>query len=701
MASPDERTRDWDPKLPAGVIPIGAADSEQLLTLSVYVRPPRTGGEPLRADEELRRAVEGMGEAVKQLGETKPLNRQPGKGASIIGHLEADPEAMARVEKFLRDRLGFEIVAASTAACSVRVKGTPAMIEKAFGVWPEFYTYEGRGFYGHGEPIVIAVELKDDVSAVFGLDSRPISTHQARTLHHGGHHHLLSCPPRDTYYPTQIARMYGFPRKSNGEELRGKGVCIGILALRERNVEKGIYANGGYSESALTTYFERVYKDVPLPAIEPVLVLGPGNVPGQDTVEAALERRDSTLEVMLDIQVAGAIAPEATLAIYFSENSAQGWVDALYKAINDQLNHPSVISISYSGAESDYAFGFPEAARVEIERALQLAAAKGITVCCASGDQGQDRPDFPAASPYVLAVGGTRLEAKKNANGTYKRGEETPWNDPHQGLTTGGGISKVFTAASWQAVEVARYIAAADNLSVGGKDLTIGIDTLTGSTPAAKATSAGVATASDRTEEVRPAAIAAALTVSSPEVAEAFANIAAETGSSAEAGAGSLVVAGEGTPAGGNPKPDARSVRAGIVKTLELVKRFEAKNQLTEGRQIGRGAPDVAAVADLRTGVLVINALGSHLFVAGGTSAAAPLWAGLIARINQVLQQKSKSVGYLTPLLYKARPEERKTFLNDITDGRCASRQATAEWDPCTGLGSPNGEGLLKFLNKT
>jgi kumamolisin len=79
--------------------------------------------------------------------------------------------------------------------------------------------------------------------------------------------------------------------------------------------------------------------------------------------------------------------------------------------------------------------------------------------------------------------------------------------------------------------------------------------------------------------------------------------------------------------------------------------------------------------------------------VFGGTSAVAPLWAALVALLNQRL---GRSLGYLNPLLY-ASPTDRTGF-RDITSGANGAYSAVPGWDACTGLGSPNGAALLKML---
>jgi kumamolisin len=56
-------------------------------------------------------------------------------------------------------------------------------------------------------------------------------------------------------------------------------------------------------------------------------------------------------EVMLDIEVAGAVAPGARIVVYFAPNTDQGFVDAVAHAVHDTKNKPSVISISCGAPE--------------------------------------------------------------------------------------------------------------------------------------------------------------------------------------------------------------------------------------------------------------------------------------------------------------------------------------------------------------
>ena len=109
------------------------------------------------------------------------------------------------------------------------------------------------------------------------------------------------------------------------------------------------------------------------------------------------------------------------------------------------------------------------------------------------------------------------------------------------------------------------------------------------------------------------------------------------------------------------------------------------------GGHKGRGVPDVSGDADPATGYRV--RVDGEEFVIGGTSAVAPLWAGLVALMNQKL---GHSVGYLNPLLYGT--VVGKGAFHDITSGNNGAYQSKKGWDACTGWGSPDGSKLLSAL---
>src|SRR5258706_248233 len=348
-----------------------------------------------------------------------------------------------------------------------------------------------------------------------------------------------ACP--DGADPARLAKAYNFPTG-----LDGSGQCIGIIEL-----------GGGFRPKDLATYFAGL--GLPTPNVKAIAVDQASNHP--------TNANSADGEVMLDIEVAAALAPKATIAVYFAPNTDQGFLDAITTAVHDRVNKPSVVSISWGSAEVNWT----AQSMTQFDQAFQEAATMGVTICCAAGDSGsgdsvtdgKPHVDFPASSPHVLGCGGTKLLASGTGIAS-----EVVWNEGTSSAT-GGGVGGFFSLPSYQSKAKVPAIA--------------------GST------------------------------------------------------------------------------------------------------KHGRGVPDVAGDADPATGYDV--RVDGKTYVIGGTSAVAPLWAGLIALMNQKL---GHPVGFLNPLLYGSLAG--RGLLNDIASGSNGAYTAKSGWDPCTGWGSPNGAKLLQAL---
>src|SRR6201999_307215 len=176
---------------------------------------------------------------------------------------------------------------------------------------------------------------------------------------------------------------------------------------------------GGFAASDLTTYFKGL--KLTAPKVTAASVDGAKNQPGQDPSGA-----DG--EVLLDIEVAGAIAPKASIVVYFAPNTDAGFLDAVSTATHATPT-PTAISISWGQSEDQWT----AQARTAMDQAFADAAAIGVTVTVAAGDNGSSdassgttpHVDFPAASPHVLACGGTSLQLTRV--GSIQ--SETVWND--------------------------------------------------------------------------------------------------------------------------------------------------------------------------------------------------------------------------------------------------------------------------------
>jgi kumamolisin len=215
-----------------------------------------------------------------------------------------------------------------------------------------------------------------------------------------------------SYTPLQVAEAYNYPAAT------GLGRTGGIIEL-----------GGGFGPADLDAYFGALGLPVPNVVSKPVA--------GGSNTSDGIDGADG--EVLLDIEVAGALAPGATLNVYFAPNTDAGFIAAIEAAVADKVD---AISISWGGAEKSWA----KATITKMEAALASARAAGIMVFAASGDSGSSdsasgkNVDYPASSPSVCGCGGTRLTV--DASG--QRATEVVWDDSDTTSAGGGGVSVLF-----------------------------------------------------------------------------------------------------------------------------------------------------------------------------------------------------------------------------------------------------------------
>ncbi|ADG97863.1 Peptidase S53 propeptide [Segniliparus rotundus DSM 44985] len=333
----------------------------------------------------------------------------------------ADPDDADLVAKVL-GRFGFDILETDLRSRRIRAEADAETIERAFGSTLFCHVPEDSGSSAEvsyrcreGE-LQLPAELADVVTAVLGVDNRP----QARPS--------LQLASAATglvaYTPPELARIYNFP-----EDVSGAGQRLAILEL-----------GGGYSISELQNYFAQL--GVAAPTVRSVSVDGASNAP-QGTPNGP----DG--EVLLDIEVAGAMANGAEVIVYFAPNTDQGFLDAVSKAIHASPA-PTALSISWGAPEYEWT----DQAVNAMNEVFADAAALGVTVIAAAGDDGSSNGglfwesgvNFPASSQLVLACGGTTLYADPSSGAVSS---ETVWNAGSSGAT-GGGISDLFLRPTWQ-----------------------------------------------------------------------------------------------------------------------------------------------------------------------------------------------------------------------------------------------------------
>jgi kumamolisin len=362
-----------------------------------------------------------------------PAQRRYLSHQELDDHFGADPASVARITAFAAAR-GLDVVRVDALSARMTLGGTVAALSEAFGVTLYDYADATLGdFHARTGPVSLPPELAGDITGVFGFSNQ---RHLRRTRHRvlADVSAATIAGPRAWFLPTELAAIYDFPAGD------ASGQCIGLLEF-----------GGGVETADVAAYFSKI--GAPAPSVTVVALDGVSTDPAADP--------DSTGEVMLDVEVAGAMAPGAKLAVYFSTFDEKGMIDAIAAAISDTANKPSVISISWGWDENQpmqSAILWSPAAIDHVNHSFLAAAQMGITVCVSTGDAGSQAQiadgrahvNFPATSPYVLAVGGTTLHAARSAAGQLTL-TETVWNGGSADGATGGGVSDYTPAPAWQA----------------------------------------------------------------------------------------------------------------------------------------------------------------------------------------------------------------------------------------------------------
>lgn len=384
---------------------IGSAPPQELVRVSVVVRAP---------DHDLV-------SRVVRMGQVPPRAREYFSRQDFRTRLAARPEDLEKVRLFVRN-YGLRVLRVHPARRTVELSGTVRAMKAAFGVELRCYRAVDHVFRGRAGWIRVPSWLAPCLEGVFGLDTRRQVVPHVRIGDGYPRGRSLSAPP-GSRTPVEIAEFYNFPTSG-----RGSGQCIGLLEF-----------GGGYRRWELQQYFSSL--GIKTPRIIDVSVDGAMNRPTGDPAA-------DDGQVALDVQIAGAVAPEAKLVLYFAPNTAKGFVDAVTTAVHDTVHRPSVISIGWGRPET----AWTSQACKTVNHALREAAALGVPVVVASGSSGATGGawrdlavvDFPAASSYALACGGTSLTA-----GADTAVEEVAWN---RGIdaATGGGLSRIFPVPDYQ-----------------------------------------------------------------------------------------------------------------------------------------------------------------------------------------------------------------------------------------------------------
>ena len=513
--------------------------------------------------------------------------------AEFAQRFGATPAAVRAVETSLHAH-GLDPGPASANSLSIPVTATAGQLAEAFSTsFSRVALANGASAIVNRRAPSLDSGIARDVQSVLGLNTlaraRPmlIHAHAASALAFPDRAHVVTGGPQPCaaasqagasmggYTADQIAAAYGYSGLyQSGNE--GAGQTVAVLELES------------YDPSDIAA-FDACY--------------GVGTVPSNVVVDGGAGSGPGQGEAALDVENVIGLAPQARVVVYEGPNSGNGPYDTMTAIISQRA--AQVVTSSWGQCEALESFG-----QASAENTLfQEAAAQGMTIVSASGDEGSEdcfptptttpQVDDPASQPYVTGVGGTSLRAN---TATGARVSEAAWNDGASVGASGGGVSMFWPMPGYQA--------------------------------------------------------------NAPSFLHVINSHSSGTKCSATSG-------------------DCREV------------------------------PDVSADGDPATGYMIYwNGTGAGGPAAtrgwqavGGTSAAAPAWAALMALANASSRCGGRPIGFANPALYYAAASAYGSEFNDVTSGDNDMTRvngglypAGTGYDMATGLGTPNATALTQVL---
>lgn len=391
-----ERFSSSDQNPPPGN-PDGLTDKSTELNITVQLKSKAT-------DQEMEQTLKDIA-----LGRRPPLTEN-----EYTDKFGARKEALDELTQFA-NAYGLKVSETDMRSGRVVLSGSAEAFSEAFKTKIYEYSVNGEKIRARDGALFVPKSVARNIEGIFGIDNRPQATprnrdFEPRANQDGGQ----STPANPSFRADEVARAYNFPKDTTG-----KGQSAALIEL-----------GGGIDLQNEGEYYKAI--GLKVPAINVVEFNGAKNATGKNL------RADK--EVAMDSQILGTVAPDAKQMIIFAPNSEQGFVDSIGRAIFHKEGESPNQAISVSWGQPTESWSAQGKRGMGL--AMKKAALRGISVFVASGDDGASdgiadkkfHVDYPAADPYVTAVGGTALTVKDG-----KISSETTWNDHHG--ATGGGIS--------------------------------------------------------------------------------------------------------------------------------------------------------------------------------------------------------------------------------------------------------------------
>jgi kumamolisin len=307
------------------------------------------------------------------------------------------------------------VVSTDKGTATVKLLGTAGQYNTLFNITLETVVETDRTYTTYTGTLIIPNEINDVVDMILGLDNSMQVTSRLKGINVTRDSidptpSITSNLAKVAVTPVQVATAYQLPPGN------GNGQCIAIIEFQ----------GSGWNQTDVNRTFAQV-----------------GQTPPTVTnyaVDGATFTTYSDAETMMDIYCAGAVAPKAKIVVYYAPNTSQGFYDMVNAIANDNVNNPSVLTVSwgYSGDYTDY-----------LATPFLSCIVKGILTFFSSGDDGGNNweAEYPASSRYVIAAGGTSIFL--NSNNSLN--SEEVWSG------SGGGISRYNTQQAWQTSPTLHY----------------------------------------------------------------------------------------------------------------------------------------------------------------------------------------------------------------------------------------------------
>jgi subtilase family serine protease len=334
-------------------------------------------------------------------------------------------DQVQQVVSFLQGQ-GLTVTSIAPNNLLIDATGSVAQVQQAFTIQINNYQVGNQTFYANAAPPSVPASISQLITSIGGLDN---------SVHYHPLYRRLA--RQNQYHGAVLAGQSGFgPKDLSGAYDATPLQSAGILG---DNQTIALFELDGYQLSDVSQYFQAYGQATP--AISNVMVDNFNGAPGQGAIE-----------VELDMEVAGAMAPHANQIIYEGPNTTQGLNDTYNQIVHDNKAH--IVSISWGLCEANSG----TAELQTLDNIFKQGASQGISFFAASGDSGAYdcgdgnlAVDSPADDPYITGVGGTNLQLNSGAYGS-----ESVWSNPNdtqrspKGAGGGGGISNTFTLPSWQ-----------------------------------------------------------------------------------------------------------------------------------------------------------------------------------------------------------------------------------------------------------